>query len=138
MKRAVIDTNILVSSILSSEGNPAQIMNLISDKQVQLFYCTEILDEYKRVLSYEKLNIAPQTQEKTVNAIEALGIMIEPTTSNMSLIDESDRVFYDTAKMSESILITGNIRHYPAEPFIMTPSDFFENYKQQSTGEKSK
>ena len=125
MKRAVIDTNILVSSILSSEGNPARIMNLISDKQIQLFYCPEILDEYKRVLAYEKLNIAPQTQEKMVNAIEALGIMIEPVASDISLIDESDRIFYDTAKASGAILITGNIKHFPIdEPFIVTPVQF--------------
>jgi len=40
------------------------------------------------------------------------------------MTDETDRVFYDTAKASGAILITGNIRHYPAMPFIMTPADF--------------
>ena len=58
-KRAVIDTNVLVSSVLSSEGNSAQIMNLISDEKIQLFYRSAIMDEYRRVLAYEKLNIMP-------------------------------------------------------------------------------
>ena len=124
MKRAVIDTNVLVSSILSSEGNPAKVMNLVSDKQIQLFYSSVILDEYKRVLAYKKLNIITQTQRRIIDVIEDLGTLIEPTASDIILHDESDRIFYDVARASEAILITGNLKHYPAEIFIMTPADF--------------
>ena len=130
MKRVVIDTNVLVSSTLSSEGNSARIMNLISDKQIQLFYCPAIMDEYKRVLAYEKLSITMQTQRSVVNAIEELGIMIEPVAGDIPLPDESDRVFYDTARISGSILITGNIKHYPTEAFVMTPTAFLTAYEK--------
>jgi len=44
--------------------------------------------------------------------------------SNIPMPDESDRIFYDTAKQSGSILITGNTKHFPDEPFIMTPAEF--------------
>ena len=40
--------------------------------------------------------------------------------------DESDRIFYDTAKESKSILISGNLKHFPNEEFIMLPADFLE------------
>ena len=99
-------------------------MNLVSDKQIRLFYSSAILDEYKRVLAYEKLNITPQTQRGIIDAIEDLGTLIKPTASDIILPDESDRIFYDTALASEAILITGNLKHYPAEIFIMTPADF--------------
>ena len=132
MKRVVIDTNILISSTLSSEGSPAKIMNLVSDKQIQLFLCAEILDEYKRVLAYEKLNISLQMQEKVMAAIEKLGIIVEPALSEIPLPDETDRIFYDTAISSESILITGNSKHYPSEPIIMTPSDFLIKFEQKN------
>ena len=49
VKRVVIDTNILISSILSPHGSPARVMELISDKEVQLVYTSAILAEYKRV-----------------------------------------------------------------------------------------
>ena len=130
VKRVVIDTNVLVSSMLSSEGNSARIMNLISDKQIQLFYCPAIMDEYKRVLAYEKLSITTQTQRSVVNAIEELGIMIKPAAGDIPLPDESDRVFYDTARISGSILITGNIKHYPTEAFVMTPTAFLTAYEK--------
>ncbi|MCL2411348.1 MAG: putative toxin-antitoxin system toxin component, PIN family [Treponema sp.] len=45
MKRVVIDTNVLVSSAISSGGNPERIMNAISDKQLQLCYSQEIILE---------------------------------------------------------------------------------------------
>ena len=127
-KRAVIDTNVLVSAVLSSEGNSAQIMNLVSDKKIQLFYCSAILDEYRRVLAYEKLNIMPQTQRSIINAIEELGIFVEPAASDISFADESDRMFYDTARASGAILVTGNLKHYPDDTFIKSPADFLSMF----------
>lgn len=42
------------------------------------------------------------------------------------MIDEKDRIFYDTAKESSAILVTGNIKHFPKEAFIMSPNDFIQ------------
>ena len=129
IKGVVVDTNILVSSALSSKGNPTEIMNLISDNKIQLFYCSEILDEYIRVLTYKRLNILPQTQRNIITAIEDIGILVEPTVSNIFFSDESDRVFYDTARASKAALITGNLKHYPTSEFIKTPAEFLTIYK---------
>ena len=72
MKSVVIDTNVLVSSVLSPKGPPAQIMTAISYKELQLFYSSEIIDEYRRVLAYEKLNIPPRAQNHAIKSIEML------------------------------------------------------------------
>jgi hypothetical protein len=42
--------------------------------------------------------------------------------------DESDRKFYEIAKAAGAILITGNTKHYPDEPFIVTPTVFVQKY----------
>ncbi|MDR3270840.1 MAG: hypothetical protein LBT32_04945 [Peptococcaceae bacterium] len=42
------------------------------------------------------------------------------------MIDEDDRVFYDAAKSVGAYLITGNIKHFPQGPFILTPLAFLE------------
>jgi putative PIN family toxin of toxin-antitoxin system len=128
MKKVVIDTNVLISSTLSPNGNPSKIMGMISDKELRLFYCSAILGEYKKVLAYERLNIASYTQTNTLRAIKRLGILIEPPTSAIPLPDETDRAFYDAAKEAGATLITGNIKHFPAEPFIMTPAAFLEAF----------
>jgi putative PIN family toxin of toxin-antitoxin system len=124
VKRVVIDTNVLVSSAITAGGNPDEILNSISDKLLQLYYSQEILDEYKRVLAYKKLNISIDTQESIIDSIEELGVLIDPQKSCITFADESDRTFYDTAKECGATLITGNIRHYPTNPLIMTPADF--------------
>lgn len=127
MTKIVIDTNIIISAVLSPTGNPATILKLLSTNEgIKLFYSMGILDEYRRVLSYTRLNIADDKQSRAIGLIEKFGMLVEPTVSTLPLPDESDRIFYDTAKSSDAILITGNIKHFPNEPFIMTPSDFLK------------
>jgi putative PIN family toxin of toxin-antitoxin system len=127
MIKAVIDTNIIISAMLSPNGNPAAIMKHIFDSnEIQMFLTTKIIDEYERVLSYKKLKIDNETKTFTISLLLKIGKMIDPIVSDILLPDESDRVFYDTAKTSGSILITGNIRHYPDESFIMSPTDFLK------------
>jgi len=59
MINIVIDTNVIVSAALSPTGNPAKIITLISNtEEINIFYSSAILSEYKRVLAYEKLNLA--------------------------------------------------------------------------------
>jgi len=124
MYTAVIDTNVIVSSSISANGKSAEIMKLFYTGKLQIFYSSEILAEYKRVLAYKKLNIDEKTQANIYKALEVGGTLIEPLKSIIPMPDDSDRTFYDTAKASGAILITGNIKHYPDESFVMTPADF--------------
>ena len=129
MINIVMDTNIIVSAALSPTGNPAKIIARISnDEEIQFFYSTQIFNEYRRVLAYERLNISLEKQNALIKAIKKLGIKTDPPTSTIPMPDETDRTFYDTAKASGAMLVTGNIKHYPAEPFIITPVEFLDQY----------
>ena len=132
MKKVVLDTNIVISSAISANGNPASIMELVSKRAIQAYYNSEILDEYKRVLAYERLKIEPEKQVEIIEKIKEVSIFIEPKASNIPLPDESDRIFYDTAQAAEAILIKGNIKHYPCEFFIMTPADYWQKLIMES------
>ena len=125
MLKVIIDTNVIISAALSPKGNAARIINIIDDNQeIQIFFSSEILDEYKEVLSRERLNIKPEAQICIINTIIKVGMLIKPTGSEIPLPDESDRNFYDTALEAGATLITGNKKHYPAENFIVTPAEF--------------
>jgi len=124
MRRVVIDTNVLVSAILSPKGAPAKVMDYVSSRELELYFSPEIIDEYQRVLAYKKLKIEPETQESIIASLINLGIMLVPQVSKMPMSDESDRVFYDTVKSSNAFLVTGNSKHYPAESFVVAPVDF--------------
>ncbi|MDR2712768.1 MAG: putative toxin-antitoxin system toxin component, PIN family [Clostridiales bacterium] len=135
MIKVVIDTNVLVSAALTSYGNPAKILNLISvNTEIQVYYCPDIINEYREVLSRPRLNINAEKQTRAINAIMRTGIRVDPIASNIPLPDESDRIFYDTTCESNAILITGNIKHYPAEDFIMTPRRFLDMLNSDESG----
>jgi len=129
MLKVVLDTNIIISNAISDMGNPSKIMNLISDKKLIICYNAEILAEYSEVLSRARFNFSPEKQRYPIDKIKELGLLIEPPLSDIPLSDESDRIFYDTAKAAEAYLITGNLKHYPEEPNIMLPAQFIEMLK---------
>ncbi len=127
MLNVVVDTNVIISAALSPEGNAAKILDLIADnEEIQLFYSTEILLEYKQILSRKRLNIDLKKQAAYLEVIKNTGHQLEPLASDVSLPDESDRTFYDTARQANAILITGNKKHYPDEKRIMSPAEFLQ------------
>ena len=132
MKDVVIDTNIVISSVISQTGNPSAIMDLVSDKEIQVYYSNEVLDEYKKVLAYERLKIDPRKQTEIIEKVKEIGIFITPEKSGIPMTHEDDRVFYDTAKAANAILITGNIKHYPNEKFIMTPTEYLREREREN------
>ena len=71
-QRVVIDTNVLISSNIKLNSNPANVMKLFYLDKLQLFYSPEILSEYKKVLAYKKFNFDVKTQTDVVSAILVL------------------------------------------------------------------
>jgi len=130
MQKIVIDTNIVVSSFISSKGIPAKIIALIAlSEEFIICYNSDILVEYQDVLTrtkFDKYNFDSADITNFIKKVKEAGILIEPTPSNISLPDESDRIFYDTAKSADALLITGNTKHYPPEDFIITPAIFLQ------------
>ena len=127
MLKAVLDTNVLVSSLLAS-GPPAAVIDLIADGKVIPFYNDLILMEYWDVLTRKKFNFSSLHVTRLINDIARAGIAIESEQpSNITMIDNDDRIFLDTAKKALAYLITGNIKHFPKESFIVTPAKFL-NY----------
>jgi len=131
MINIVLDTNVIISATISSLGNPKIISLIAADENMQIYYSSEILAEYARVLSYERLNFSEEKKAFALNVIKKYGILIQSTTiSEIPLPDESDRVFYDTAKAADAYLITGNLKHYPEEPHILTPAQFIKMFEK--------
>ena len=124
MKKLVLDTNILVSALMTPKGKPAQVWNMITDELAQMYYSDLIMQEYVKVLYRRHLNLYVDIVGNTLEDIKRFGTNLVITPSTIPLPDEYDRVFYDTAATAGAYLITGNIKHFPQEPFILTPADF--------------
>jgi putative PIN family toxin of toxin-antitoxin system len=125
-QKVVLDTNILVSSLLSY-GPPALIIDWIAEGKLFPVYNRSILFEYLDVLNRPKFGFNPLQVNRLIHDIVRTGFGVdEGVSSTITMPDESDRKFYDTAKTAGAILITGNSRHYPKESFVVTPTVFVE------------
>jgi len=126
MDRVVLDTNVIISAALSNLGNPARIVEMVSDGVVDIYYSDDILAEYAEVLSRDKFGFSKDKQVAAIEMIIKNGIFIDPIESAVQLPDMDDIIFYDAAKSANAYLITGNIKHYPVDNIVMTPAQFLE------------
>jgi putative PIN family toxin of toxin-antitoxin system len=127
-QKVVLDTNILVSSLLSN-GPPALIIDWIAEGKLFPLYDGSILSEYLEVLNRPKFSFSPLQINRLIYDIVRAGFGVEEgIPSTVKMTDEDDRKFYDVAKASGAILITGNSRHYPRESFIVSPTTFVERF----------
>ncbi len=120
----VIDTNIIVTALLSSKDDSAtvQVMEKVFRQEVTPIYSKEIFAEYTNVLNRPKFHFSKELVDYMLSAIKQFGILIEPIGDAMIVLpDMKDVPFYRLVLESEDVcLITGNIKHFPQESRIMT------------------
>ena len=124
MRLVVIDTNILVSALWSNDGNPFKIVEMIFTNEITPCLNSDILDEYSEVLHRKKLGFPAGKVKDLLGEITKNGIFLSSDKSTIKFVDESDRKFFDLAKSNNAVLITGNIKHYPLEQFVLNPHDY--------------
>lgn len=124
---AVIDTNVIVSALISKnlESNPTKMVRAIVQEQIVPLYNDEILNEYREVLSRPKFHLTTQQIDRVLKAITTDGLSLDRTTTdNEDFPDPKDVVFYEVAlSKNGSYLVTGNIKHFPIKPFVVTPAE---------------
>ncbi len=124
---AVIDTNVLVSALLASgdNSNPLVVMRAVLIGFITPLYNDEILKEYEEVLSREKFGFNKQDVDCLINHIRRYGLEVYRTEVNNEIFpDKKDMVFYEVAlSKEEAYLVTGNIKHFPKKPFVVTPAE---------------
>lgn len=127
---AVIDTNVLVSAMLKWESFPGNVMELIYSGTITPLLNTHIVTEYKEVLSRPKFHLTKDIIDSAVGEMERLGIRIDAEELDISLPDPKDRVFYEVVmeerKSEDAYLVTGNIKHFPEKPFVVTPRQMID------------
>ncbi|MBO7570885.1 MAG: putative toxin-antitoxin system toxin component, PIN family [Bacteroidales bacterium] len=124
---AVIDTNVIVSALISSndKSNPAVIVRTVLQGKIIPVYNDEILSEYTEVLSRDKFHIQKSDIDLVISHIIKIGLKVERKEAVGEIFpDPKDVVFYEVALSKEdSYLVTGNIKHFPKVDFVVTPAE---------------
>ncbi len=91
-----------------------------------------IFNEYGEVLRRKKFRSPEESVSVLLDEIRKKSRMIKPALSDVELPDEKDRPFLDALLTEdETILITGNLKHFPRHERIMTARDFLALYDLQ-------
>lgn len=90
----VLDTNVIVSALLSPEGSPAEIIRRWEAEVIGVATSPPLLEELERVLNYKQIRkYFKDSQEKInsfIRAFRGVAIMVDP-------LDKLDIVKEDTA-----------------------------------------
>ena len=128
---AVIDTNVLLSALLTKNKDAAtvKVLNAVFDGRIIPLYHHNILKEYYEVLHREKFHLHSEVIGTVIDAVIQYGIEVFPQPTGEILIDMDDLVFYEVAmekRENDAYLVTGNMKHYPLKNFIVTPSEMMK------------
>jgi putative PIN family toxin of toxin-antitoxin system len=119
--RAVIDTNVVVSGLLSPAGNEALILLAIHQGLMRPCFSKEILKEYAGVLARPKFAFPADEIAALLVMFRQQGELIVPKTSGVVSIDPGDTKFLQCAETAQAdYLITGNKRHFPEASYSVT------------------
>lgn len=126
---AVIDTNVLVSALISRHPDTAtvQVVSAISKSRFRPLYNKEILEEYRDVLSRPKSSFPPHAIMAILDAIQEMGVLSDRVISQEYFPDPKDVVFYEVAlSKDDAYLVTGNKKHFPQTPIVVTPAEMVD------------
>jgi len=125
--KIVLDTNVLISSLLNPNGNPAKILNLILADKIILLYDNRILIEYFDVLKRKKFGFTDELIYPLLDFFKHEGLYINAEPIEIKFDDEDDKKFYEVYKSGNAnYLITGNLNHFPKEKYILNPVNFLK------------
>ena len=124
---AVIDTNVIVSALLTHNLGvaTAKVLDSIAKGDITCVYNEDILMEYREVLHRPKFKFPERQIDSLLTFITQKGIHSDRVPFDGNMPDEKDRPFYEVSlSLEDSFLVTGNLKHFPVTPKVVTPSQF--------------
>lgn len=116
MIRVCLDTNILISGLISSKGAPHEILSALRKREFLLISSLEIIDEIKRVLNYPSIkknyNLTPDQIKRLTKLVRKYSYKCR-SASNLKVIkdDPDDNKFLHVAIQGKADFIVFGDKH---------------------------
>jgi len=128
--KAVLDTNVVVSGLLTHHGVCAEVIDRMCGGQFQLCVDGQILAEYAEVLTRSELSIPTGAMSDFLDFVRHRAERVDAALSAIVLPDESDMPFLEVALAAEAAIVTGNQRHFPKRACkgvtVLSPREFLD------------
>ncbi|HYA88955.1 MAG TPA: putative toxin-antitoxin system toxin component, PIN family [Nitrospirota bacterium] len=133
----VLDTNVLVTGLLTPSGVCGEIVRMVSSGELVLCLDARILAEYNEVLQRPKFKFDEDKVAALLDYIEYHGRTIASNPLVQSLPDIDDDPFLEVALAGRvTCLITGNKLHFPLKlrkgVKVLSPREFLDFYKREN------
>lgn len=134
--KIVLDTNVLVSGLLTPFGPSGEIVRMVSAGELILHIDARILSEYQEVLNRPKFQFDKDHVSILLNFIKIHGQFVSSLPLKSQLPDPNDEPFLEVAIAGEvHSLVTGNSVHYPRSSRegikLFSPKEFIEFYRKR-------
>jgi putative PIN family toxin of toxin-antitoxin system len=129
--RVVLDANVLVAALLSAAGPPARILEAVLAGDVELAFDSAIRQEYEEVLRRPEFGFPPARVDDVLTALDQFAFVVPAAPPwPFRLPDRDDEPFLSAAHASASVLVSGNLRHFPAAArggvTVLSPRQFID------------
>lgn len=137
--RLVVDTNVLVSGLLTPFGAPGVIVSLIAAGGLRLCYDARILAEYDDVLRRRSFGFEQEDVANLLTQIRAPGELVVPVPLSVRLPHADDEPFLEVAEAAMvEFLVTGNLRHFAVNDRkstrVVSPRVFLDQFDDARRG----
>jgi uncharacterized protein len=131
--RVVIDTNVIVSAILSRHSPPDEVLRLALQGELVPLFDHRILGEYSEVLARTVFDFDQADIAGLMTGLERSGELVFAMPLRLALPEPDDLPFADVAiGGGADALVTGNARHFrPAQHLVnvLTPRELVDRIR---------
>lgn len=132
-----MDTNVLVSGLLTPFGPSGEIIRMVSAGNLVLQYDSRILLECHEVLYRPTFKFNKEHIDNLLDFVKYYGQLVSTAPLKHRLPDADDEPFLEVAIAGKArCLVTGNMAHFPHTSRhrikILSPSEFIDFYRKHS------
>lgn len=131
----VLDTNVLVSALISPFGPPARVLDLVLAGELRAAFDDRIFTEYREVLARPRFGFDPTDVSSLLEFLQGEGVSVNATPLAVTLPDPDDLPFLEVAATVVGILVAGNRVHYPknlvGDVQVLAPAEFLAWWNTQ-------
>ncbi len=134
--RIVLDTNVLVSAMLTGGGTADFALQLVLQGTVVLLADSRILAEYDEVTARPQFKFDDKERRLLLGILTDLAEPVVARPLRLALPDPDDRVFVEVAIAGGAdAIITGNLKHFVLKKGellvpILTPRQFVDRMRR--------
>ena len=127
---AILDTNVLVSAMLKANSTPSAVVAEALTGNIIPVLNEKIIAEYEDVLNRPKFKFNQDAVEVLLVELKRRSIYSHEGIVDDFVSDKNDVVFYavlmEARKDKNAYLVTGNLKHFPARAYVVTPREMLD------------